>query len=216
MKIKRTAILLTACLIFLTGCSLLPEEESLPLSPTYRGLEVPKYQTAVVTRGDLADTVKIYVNYQPLQTEGLFFQTAGLEVDAVYVKLGDQVHAGDVLLQLELGSLATDLENAQLDKEQQEMSLRQLGEREAQDVKRARINYAEGSAALEDALENVGKFIDTAVLAGLKKVYVIHGRGAGILRKGIREDLKHNKHVAGYTNAGYNEGGDGCTVVSLR
>lgn len=154
-KYNRTAALLTAGLVLLTGCGLLPEEESLPVSPTYKAYEVPKYETAEVTRGDLADTGKVFVNYQPLQTESLFFRTAGLEVEAVYVKLGDQVKAGDVLLQLELGSLADNLESARLDKEKQEMSLRQLGEREDQEIKRARINYAEKPDSLEETLETI-------------------------------------------------------------
>jgi DNA mismatch repair protein MutS2 len=69
---------------------------------------------------------------------------------------------------------------------------------------------------LEEACDLVSKYIDDAFLAGLKTVHVIHGRGEGILRDGIRKELSRNKHVKGYKSAPYNEGGDGCTVVELK
>jgi DNA mismatch repair protein MutS2 len=69
---------------------------------------------------------------------------------------------------------------------------------------------------LDTASMMVDKYLDDAYMAGLKTVSVIHGRGEGILRKGIHEMLKRHKHVTSYQRAGYNEGGDGVTVVILR
>ena len=53
------------------------------------------------------------------------------------------------------------------------------------------------------------------ILAGLKSVHIIHGRGSGILRKGLRSELRRNKHVESYKAAPYNEGGEGCTIATL-
>ena len=69
---------------------------------------------------------------------------------------------------------------------------------------------------MDDAVMDVEKYIDDAFISGLKEVTVIHGRGEGILRKGIQDMLKRNRNVDGFRNGGFNEGGDGVTVVSLK
>ncbi len=68
---------------------------------------------------------------------------------------------------------------------------------------------------LDDATERMNKYIDDAFLAGLKTVNIIHGRGSGILRKGLRAELRRNKHVESYKSAPYDQGGEGNTIVTL-
>ena len=70
--------------------------------------------------------------------------------------------------------------------------------------------------SLDDAVMDVEKYIDDAFISGLEDVTIIHGRGEGILRKGIQEALKRNKNVKGFRKGSYHEGGDGVTVVKLR
>ena len=69
---------------------------------------------------------------------------------------------------------------------------------------------------LEEALDAVGLYLDEAVLAGLNEVYIIHGKGTGILRAGIQQDLRKNRHVKGFRRGMYGEGEDGVTVVTLK
>ena len=69
---------------------------------------------------------------------------------------------------------------------------------------------------LDEATDLMNKYIDDAFLAGLVTVHIIHGRGEGILRKGLRAELSRNKHVKSYKSAPYNDGGEGCTIVELR
>ncbi|MDO4544606.1 MAG: endonuclease MutS2 [Bacillota bacterium] len=70
--------------------------------------------------------------------------------------------------------------------------------------------------SLDDAVMDVEKYIDDAFISGLEEVTVIHGRGEGILRKGIQQALKRHKNVKSFRKGGYNEGGDGVTVIKLR
>ncbi len=69
---------------------------------------------------------------------------------------------------------------------------------------------------VDEATEELEKYLDRAFLAGLPRVRVIHGHGAGILRRGVREFLKGHPHVAGVAEAPQNEGGQGATLVELR
>ena len=69
---------------------------------------------------------------------------------------------------------------------------------------------------LEEALDAVSLYLDEAVLAGLNEVYIIHGKGTGILRAGIQQDLRKNKHVKSFRRGMYGEGEDGVTVVTLK
>ncbi|XVG95503.1 endonuclease MutS2 [Eubacteriales bacterium KG125] len=69
---------------------------------------------------------------------------------------------------------------------------------------------------LEEAWMKVEKHIDDAFIAGLSSTVVVHGRGEGILRDGIRQRLRGNKHVASIEKPKYNEGGEGATIVKIR
>jgi DNA mismatch repair protein MutS2 len=69
---------------------------------------------------------------------------------------------------------------------------------------------------VDEATGELEKYLDRAFLAGLPKVRVIHGHGAGILRRGVREFLKSHPHVAGIEEAPQSEGGQGATLVELR
>ena len=69
---------------------------------------------------------------------------------------------------------------------------------------------------LEDALMDVEKYLDDVYMAGLQKATIIHGRGEGILRNGIRAMLKRHKLVKSFTSGHYDEGGDGVTVVTMK
>lgn len=68
----------------------------------------------------------------------------------------------------------------------------------------------------EDAMRLVEKYIDDALLAGYHSVSIIHGKGSGALRKGVKQLLKKHPHVKGERDGGMNEGGLGNTVVELK
>ena len=69
---------------------------------------------------------------------------------------------------------------------------------------------------VDEATQELEKYLDRAFLAGLPRIRVIHGHGAGILRRGVREFLKSHPHVTTIAEAPQNEGGQGATLVELR
>ena len=68
----------------------------------------------------------------------------------------------------------------------------------------------------EEAIMEAEQFIDSAVMSGLSQVYLIHGKGAGILRKALHGMLRTNKSVKSYRLGNYGEGEAGVTVVQLK
>jgi DNA mismatch repair protein MutS2 len=68
----------------------------------------------------------------------------------------------------------------------------------------------------DEAQDEVEKFLDRALLAGLPRIRVIHGTGMGVLRRTLREYLRQHPQVATVTEPGQNEGGAGATVVELK
>ncbi len=68
---------------------------------------------------------------------------------------------------------------------------------------------------VEEGWDILDKFIDKALLAGVTEIAVVHGRGSGTLKKGIRKYLKNDSRVESYREAGTKEGGQAVTIVKL-
>lgn len=68
----------------------------------------------------------------------------------------------------------------------------------------------------DDALDALERYLDSAYLAGLPWVRIIHGKGTGKLRQAVRAALEQHPHVASFESGSDKEGGDGVTIAKLR
>jgi DNA mismatch repair protein MutS2 len=69
---------------------------------------------------------------------------------------------------------------------------------------------------VEEVLPMLTQFIDDAVLLGQAEVRILHGKGEGVLRKVIRDNLRTVSHVASMSDEHADRGGSGITVVILK
>ena len=68
---------------------------------------------------------------------------------------------------------------------------------------------------VDEALLKLDKYLNSAFMAGLSQVKVIHGKGTGTIRRAARIYLDRHPLVESYRAGGYGEGGDGVTIVEL-
>lgn len=68
----------------------------------------------------------------------------------------------------------------------------------------------------EEAIIEIENYMDKVLLTGYETFTIIHGMGAGILKKNISEYLSNNRYVASYRSGGEKEGGLGVTIVEMK
>jgi DNA mismatch repair protein MutS2 len=69
---------------------------------------------------------------------------------------------------------------------------------------------------VDEGLQMLDQYLDTAFLANLPWVRIIHGKGTGRLRQAVREALKQNIHVVSYEEGRDGEGGAGVTIAKFE
>lgn len=68
----------------------------------------------------------------------------------------------------------------------------------------------------DEAVMEVDKVLDTAVLTNVGSITVIHGKGTGVLRKEIHAFLRHHKAVKSFRLGTFGEGEAGVTIIELK
>jgi DNA mismatch repair protein MutS2 len=69
---------------------------------------------------------------------------------------------------------------------------------------------------VEEALREVGRFIDVAIPSSLKTLEILHGKGTGALRSAIWEYLESRPEIAAFEEADIEQGGAGVTIIHLQ
>ena len=67
-----------------------------------------------------------------------------------------------------------------------------------------------------EAICTLGLYLDNAMRSGMKQVRIIHGKGMGVLRNAVHQELKKNKDIKNYRLGVYGEGEDGVTIAEFR
>ncbi|MBR1481993.1 MAG: endonuclease MutS2 [Ruminococcus sp.] len=171
-----------------------------------------------------ADPVKLrqtsdeeYVLPRPLQVgdEVLIF-----DIDKNATVLAPPNRDGQVLVQAGIIKTRVDIKNLRLLKSQ----IKPRADRFSQtrrvvpsrmDVRPETEIDVRGETAFE-AVQIVDKAIDNALLSGVSKMTIIHGKGTGVLRREINQYLKTNKHIKSHRLGTFGEGEDGVTIVELK
>ena len=68
----------------------------------------------------------------------------------------------------------------------------------------------------EDAMADLEKYLDDALVQGHARVSIIHGKGTGALRKGVEALLRTHPHIKSSRLGAQNEGGSGVTMIELK
>lgn len=89
------------------------------------------------------------------------------------------------------------------------------GENRSVAVSTASVRIDLRGQRVDEALSNVQRFVDDALVGGVPSVEILHGKGTGALRQAIHEQLRARPDVAHFAVAPPDRGGDGVTVVEL-
>jgi len=172
------------------------EEASTAMAPP------PETAQAVSVRLPIVEGAKVRLkDVREIATVRRILKHGNLEVEAGFLKM--QISREDVVEVVSPSAAQTKLpKNVNLD----------AGPR--WDVTYREVNVI-GQRA-EEAIEQVDKFIDSAALASINRVRIIHGHGMGILKRAVAEFLASNPHVSRHYAATQAEGGAGATIVELR
>jgi len=70
--------------------------------------------------------------------------------------------------------------------------------------------------ASDEALLELDRFIDEAILSGIETIRIIHGKGTGVLRNAVKQHLKTHKSIRTHRLGVFGEGEDGVTIAELK
>ncbi|MGY0400834.1 endonuclease MutS2 [Carnobacterium jeotgali] len=68
----------------------------------------------------------------------------------------------------------------------------------------------------ENALAELDRYLDAALLANYPQVTIVHGKGTGAIRQGVTEALKKHRSIKSFQYAPPNQGGNGATIVEFK
>lgn len=196
------------------------EKKAEELEERGRQSEVSEQQTSVGSRRSVVDSQHSAVSGQPV-TVGDIVKFVDMDTFAQVIELKGKkavVESNSVRMTISLDRLVkTEKKSVPVDKSSQKGSRFQSIYDDINE-KRKYFNPTldlRGHRA-EEALSELQHFLDEAQLLGERELRILHGKGYGILKTIIREQLQANKEVQSFHSERLELGGDGITVVHLH
>ena len=148
----------------------------------------------------------------------------GKKVRAISLgQVGTILELGNDSVQVQLGIIKVNLPFRDLEPVSEEKvqikhthTPRRSGETGLETAKNISAEISLRGMTVDEALYELEKYLDQAILAGLNRFRVIHGKGTGTLRLAVQQYLKENPLVKTVYIAEQNEGGMGASVVELK
>ena len=123
---------------------------------------------------------------------------------------------GDVQLQAGIMKFKANLSQLRLLKKTEEKQKTSVMAKTGAMERTVRMECDVRGMTLDEAILTVDQYLDAAVMAGMGEVSIIHGKGTGVLRSGIQQELRRHPHVKKQRLGIYGEGEDGVTIVTLK
>ena len=124
------------------------------------------------------------------------------------------------IVRVQCGSMKmkVDMSNLRLADSKQEKKKPKVGSYREKGVQssRAALEIDLRGMNVEEAIMDLDRFIDNAILSGVNSVTVIHGKGTGVLRAGVQQHLRKHKCVRTFRLGVFGEGEAGVTIVELK
>lgn len=165
-KLKGVMIL---CSVFtLSGCSLLPREEQTLAPPLVEPAKV-QYKTVKVKRDSVIKRVKGTAEFAAVDKKELSFSESGGRIGTIFIKNGDKVDKGEVLLQLTTGDLPFQIEQTKIKLEKASLNIEHLKEQGADDytIKMAGFDQKAAQLQLDDLQSKLNRTRITSPIDGI-------------------------------------------------
>ena len=126
----------------------------------------------------------------------------------------------DGTLQLQAGilKLTATQEEVRVTENETAKSVRKIVQKAARELRSMGASYEVDLRGMtgEEAVLELDRFLDQAVMGKLSEVRIIHGKGTGVVRQKVREHLKRSPYVTAFRPGKFGEGEDGVTVATLK
>lgn len=126
----------------------------------------------------------------------------------------------DGTLQLQAGilKLTATQEEVRVTENETAKSVRKIVQKAARELRSMGASYEVDLRGMtgEEAVLELDRFLDQAVMGKLSEVRIIHGKGTGVVRQKVREHLKRSPYVTSFRPGKFGEGEDGVTVATLK